>query len=86
MRILKFSAVWCPGCLVMKSVWNEILKEFSNIDITEYDYDLDEDMVEKYNVGDKLPVVIMIDDNNNEIKRIIGEKKKEELIEFIKDR
>ena len=86
MRILKFSAVWCPGCLVMKSVWNEILKEFSNIDITEYDYDLDEDMVEKYNVGDKLPVVIIIDDNNNEIKRIIGEKKKEELIEFIKDR
>lgn len=86
MRILKFSAVWCPGCLVMKSIWNEILKEFSNIDITEYDYDLDEDMVEKYNVGDKLPVVIIIDDNNNEIKRIIGEKKKEELIEFIKDR
>lgn len=86
MRILKFSAVWCPGCLVMKNVWNEVLKEFSNIDITEYDYDLDEDMVEKYNIGDKLPVIIMVDENDKEMKRIIGEKKKEELIKFIKER
>ena len=86
MRILKFSAVWCPGCLVMKSVWNEVLKEYPNIDITEYDYDLDEDMVEKYNVGDKLPVIIMVDENDKEMKRIIGEKKKEELIKFIKER
>lgn len=85
MKIIKFGAVWCPGCLVMRPVWKEILKDYPNLDITEYDYDMDEELVEKYNVGDKLPVVIMLDDNDKEIKRLIGERKKEEIIQFIKE-
>ena len=24
MKVLKFGAVWCPGCLVMKPRWKEI--------------------------------------------------------------
>lgn len=85
MKIIKFGAVWCPGCLVMRPVWKEVLKDYPNLDITEYDYDMDEELVEKYNVGDKLPVVIMLDDNDKEIKRLIGERKKEEIIQFIKE-
>ena len=83
MKILKFGAVWCPACLVMKPVWKEINNLYPKLDITEFDYDMDEDYVEKYNVGDKLPVIIKIDDNECEIARLIGEKKKEEIIEFI---
>lgn len=83
MKILKFGAVWCPACLVMKPVWKEINNLYSKLDITEYDYDMDEDYVVKYNVGDKLPVIIKIDDNGSEIDRLIGEKKKEEIIRFI---
>ena len=37
----------------------------------------------KYNVGDKLPVIIMLDDNDKEIKRLIGERKKEETNDVI---
>ena len=85
MKIIKFGAVWCPGCLVMRPVWKEVLKDYPNLNITEYDYDMDEELVEKYNVGDKLPVVIMLDDNDKEIKRLIGERKKEEIIQFIKE-
>ncbi len=85
MKIIKFGAVWCPGCLVMRPVWKEVLKDYPNLDITEYDYDMDEELVEKYNVGDKLPVIIMLDDNDKEIKRLIGERKKEEIIQFIKE-
>lgn len=69
----------------MRPVWKEVLKDYPNLDITEYDYDMDEELVEKYNVGDKLPVVIMLDDNDKEIKRLIGERKKEEIIQFIKE-
>lgn len=69
----------------MRPVWKEVLKDHPNLDITEYDYDMDEELVEKYNVGDKLPVIIMLDDNDKEIKRLIGERKKEEIIQFIKE-
>lgn len=85
MKIIKFGAVWCPGCLVMRPVWKEVLIDYPNLDITEYDYDMDEELVEEYNVGDKLPVIIMLDDNDKEIKRLIGERKKEEIIQFIKE-
>lgn len=83
MKILKFGAVWCPACLVMKPVWKEINNLYPDLDITEYDYDMDEDYVVRYNVGYKLPVIIKIDNNGCEIDRLIGEKKKEEIIRFI---
>ena len=71
MKIIKINAMWCPGCLISKSIWNEIENDFPNHEYISLDYDLDEENVEKYNVGDILPVVI-IEKDNKEIKRIIG--------------
>ena len=81
MKIIKLGAVWCPGCLESRPVYKEVEKEL-NINIIEYDIDMDEE-AEEYEVGNKLPVLIILDDNNKEIKRLIGEKTKEEIIEFI---
>lgn len=80
MKIIKINAMWCPGCLLSKSIWNEVEEKFPSHEYISLDYDLDEDIVEKYDVGDILPVVI-IEDNGNEIKRIIGEKSKKEVLE-----
>lgn len=66
----------------MKKIWKEINEEY-NFNIIDYDYDIDEEEVKKYNVGDKLPVVIKLDDNGNEIGRLIGEKTMKELLDFI---
>ena len=84
MRIIKIGALWCPGCLISKSIWNDIEKEYPNHEYINLDYDLDEDLVEKYNVGELLPVVI-IEDNDKEIKRIIGEKTKKEILESLSE-
>lgn len=80
MKIIKINAMWCPGCLISKSIWNEIEKDYPNYEYINLDYDLDEEVVEKYNVGDILPVVI-IEKNGIEIKRIIGEKTKKEILD-----
>ena len=79
MKIIKIGAIWCPGCLVMKKVWKNIMTDYENINIIEYDYDMDSEEVVKYNSGKILPVVIFMDKNNNEIDRIIGETKEEVL-------
>lgn len=84
MKIIKINAMWCPGCLISKSIWNEIETEYPNHEYISLDYDLDEEIVEKYNVGEILPVVIF-EDNNLEIKRIIGEKNKKEILEEVSD-
>ncbi len=83
MRILRFNAIWCSGCLVMKSRWKKIEKIYPNLDITDYDYDINEEEVEKWQIGDIIPVVIFLDENNQEIIRLIGEKKEQEIINLI---
>ena len=74
MKIIKIGAIWCPGCLVMKRVWKNIMANYGDLNITELDYDMDNDEVSKYNPGKVLPVVIFLDENNNELERLIGEQ------------
>ena len=52
-----------------------------DIEIETLDYDFDD--IEKYNVSNKLPVMISIE-NDKEIDRLIGEKSYEEIIEFLR--
>lgn len=84
MAIIKISAMWCPACIIMNKFWNEIEEEFPYIEFISYDLDMDEEEVKKYNVGNTLPVIIIIK-NNTETNRLIGEKTKAEIMRFIKE-
>ena len=82
MKIIIINAMWCPGCLISKSIWNEIKLLYPNIEYINYDYDLDEEDIIKYSIGDIVPVVIFEKDNI-EIKRVIGEKSKKEILDIM---
>ncbi len=83
MKIIKISAIWCPGCLVMKKIWKNILEDYPNLEIEELDYDMDNELVNKYNPGKILPVHIFLNDDNQELERLIGEQKETILREKI---
>lgn len=83
MKLIKISSVWCPSCLIMNPRYMKVI-ETKNIQYEEYDYDMDTDIVEKYKVGNILPVVIVLD-KDKEITRIIGEKSKKELMKIFED-
>lgn len=84
MKIERITAIWCPSCLLMKSRWENIEKEFSEIEFIDYDYDFDEDIVNSRNVGKILPVCILYK-NDQEISRIVGEKTEKELRELLEE-
>ena len=84
MKLIKVSAIWCPACLVMRPRLDKIKELYPNIEQIEYDYDIDEDIVNQYNVGLKLPVFILVD-NDKEITRIIGEKTIDELTNILEE-
>ena len=44
MKVIKITALWCSGCLIMNNVWNEVLKK-KNIETISLDYDMDEELV-----------------------------------------
>ncbi len=84
LKAYKFSAVWCPACLIMNPIWEKINSEF-DLKMESFDYDIDTLEVNKYEVGKILPEVIIYKDNK-ELKRFIGEysykKLKEQLEEY----
>lgn len=78
-KIIVISAVWCPSCLILKKNLKKLKENYTDLEIETLDYDFDEEEVAKYNVGEKLPVIICND------KRLIGEKSYEEVEEFLKE-
>lgn len=76
MEIIRISAMWCSSCILMKSRFNDVIKDY-DIEVIDYDYDLDSEKIEKYKIGKILPVYIKGDE------RLVGEHSKEELREFI---
>jgi thiol-disulfide isomerase/thioredoxin len=83
MKIIKFEAIWCPSCIYVNNQLKQIEKEISDIEIISYDYDIDKDLVNKWDIGEILPVFIFLDENNNEIKRLIGERNKRQFLDEI---
>lgn len=83
MKILKFGAVWCAGCLVMKPRFKEIEAENPWLETEYYDFDSDKKEVENYKIDENLPTFVFLDRQGKEIQRLIGEVEKEELIKII---
>jgi len=82
MKILKFGAVWCPECLVMKPRWDKIAEELDWLDTEYYDIDEREDLVKKYKLED-YPTFIFLDKKGEEFLRLSGEIDRKELMEII---
>jgi thiol-disulfide isomerase/thioredoxin len=83
MKVLKFGAVWCPGCLVMKPRWKKIETENLWLKTEYYDYDENKKMVEKYSVDKNLPTFVFLDKADKEFLRLHGEPSKKVLIKTI---
>ena len=81
MKLVRISSTWCTSCILTKKYWDEIKV---NYEYEELDYDLDEEKVKEYNVGNILPVIIVLKDNK-EINRIVGEKNKQQILEVLGD-
>lgn len=83
MKVLKFGAVWCSGCLIMKPIWKQIEAENPWLETHYFEYDEEKEMVDKWNVGNNLPVFIFLDKDDKEIARFTGELSKEEILAII---
>jgi len=82
MKVLKFGAAWCTGCIIMKPRWKEIETELPWLETEYHDFDGDKAVVEKYNLM-SLPTFIFLDKEGKEIIRLSGEVEKQKLIEVI---
>ena len=77
MKILKFSSDYCMAC-------KNLAKQLENTDLPIINYNVDTDeaepLIDKYNIRN-VPVLVFIDDNGNELKRIVGAVSKQVVID-----
>ena len=72
------------SCLAMKKIWKLVFDSREDIEIIDYDYDMDFEKIQKLNVGKILPELIVYK-NDVEVLRIIGEKSYKKLAAIIKE-
>lgn len=82
MKILKFGAVWCSGCLVMRPRWAEIENENPWLATEYHDVDEEKEFAKQYDLKD-YPSFIFLNKDGVEIHREYGEIDKKTLLELI---
>ena len=84
MKVIRVTAIWCMSCLVMRSRYDRIFKEYNIDKLIDLDYDEDSEKIENLDIGKVLPAVIIYK-NDQEVKRINGEKSKKKLKKIFKN-
>lgn len=82
MKLYKFYAEWCAPCKMLSKVITEA-KDKINVEIVEFD--IDAEMMTAINYGIRsVPTMVLVDDDEKEIKRLNGYVNEEKLLEFLK--
>jgi thioredoxin 1 len=81
MRLLKFSAEWCQPCKMLAKTLEGI-----NIPYTISSIDIDDspNLAADYKVRG-VPTMVLVDDNDKEVGRLVGVKTKAQIEEFISE-
>ena len=66
-KIIKIGAPWCSPCRIL----DKELEKITSVPIIKYDADDDPEICTEYNIRN-IPVLIFLDESNNEVHRIIG--------------
>lgn len=86
-KCLKFGATWCSPCKALKPIFEKVsqMEEFKNVEFIEYDIEEEdaEELVIKYGIR-SVPTVVLLDDQDNVLKKSIGSIPEDTLIEIVK--
>jgi thioredoxin 1 len=84
MKIIKFIALWCADCIVMRPLWREISEKFPQIEVVDIDFDEHPEEAKKFGAV-KVPLTIFFDSKDMEIARSQGMQNKADLIKLIEE-
>ena len=79
-QIFLFTAEWCPSCKTLEPVMDKINATVMPVGKINIDYEIDR--TKSANVT-SIPTVVLAE-NGQEIKRFVGDKTYEQVLEFIR--
>ena len=81
MRLLKFSAEWCQPCKMLAKTLEGVNLPYT---VSSIDIDDSPNLAADYKVRG-VPTMILVDDNDKEVGRLVGVKTKAQIEEFINE-
>ena len=79
MKLLKFYADWCGPCKMLSRVMEDVTLPYP---IEEINIDNDQDQAVKYGIRG-VPTLVLVDDENNEVRRVSGMLMESQLTKFL---
>ena len=79
MKLLKFTADWCASCKALSSK----LEDFKLCEINEIDVEEEIDITNEFKVR-SLPTIVLINDEEKEIDRLIGNVSVNDIEKLVK--
>ena len=83
MKILRFTASWCGPCKSLAANLEWLQSEYPLPNIEKVDIDENPELATQYGVRG-VPTLVMLDDNNAEVRRMVGTTDRNKLIEWIR--
>ena len=81
MKMLKFQAEWCGPCKMMSMVIKGA-EDKIKVPVVEIDIEKEEATAIRYGIR-SVPTMILLDENDTEIKRKVGAMNEQQLLEFL---
>jgi len=82
MKVLKFYAEWCGPCKGLAMIINGA-KEKSDVPVEDVNIDENVFMATSFNVRG-VPTIVLVDENENEIRRKVGMMNEAQYLQFLK--
>ena len=79
MKVYKFSASWCGPCKQLSTLLETIQ---TKPEIVEIDIDQESDKARMFQIRG-VPTMVMVDENDKEIRRVVGIQPKSKLEEWL---
>lgn len=79
MKVVKFGAVWCPGCSSLKMT---LAGMDIKLPIEEVDIDSNTEAAATYGIR-SIPTMILVDENDNQIRRVTGNLSADKVSAFL---
>jgi len=81
-ELIKITRYGCMSCIAMEEKFDKLKDLLNKYELKEINTDENLSKALTYNIGEKLPIYIIMD-NNKEVKRLIGEHNIDEVKEFL---
>ncbi len=81
--LMYFGATWCGPCKRLSPTIDEIRDEFPNLLVTKVDIDAQHEFASEWNIK-SVPTCLLIDENGDEVTRVVGNKSKSDLIKELR--